>query len=199
VVDCTDWEKSIISFLRKGKARRLPPGRLQFYSRIRYNYRVGVPAGGYWKEVLNSDAGAYGGSGHGNLGGVNATSVPYHGRYYSLSLMVPPLGILFFKSEGISLNIAIQYQDCKSLSLKEHNDHQFHGVKSFVTSLHLTVQIFRQTSLPLTVMERPQFRSGLQLSRNRLRSLRIVSSLPGRAHGLQDSLLYPHRLRACLF
>ncbi len=100
-VDCTDWEKSLISFLRKGKT----PGDsilvvCNFTPVTRYNYRVGVPRGGYWKEMLNSDAGEYGGSGQGNLGGVDAMTVPYHGRYYSLSLTVPPLGILFFKSEG---------------------------------------------------------------------------------------------------
>lgn len=107
-VDCTDWENSIISFLRKGKT----PGNYilvvcNFTPVVRYNYRVGVPAGGYWKEVLNSDADEYGGSGHGNLGGVDATHVPYHGRYYSLPLIVPPLGIIFFKNEG--------HKDCKSL------------------------------------------------------------------------------------
>lgn len=100
-VDCTDWQKSIISFLRKGKT----PGDYllvvcNFTPVVRYNYRVGVPAGGYWKEVLNSDADEYGGSGQGNLGGVDATHVPYHGRYYSLPLIVPPLGIIFFKNEG---------------------------------------------------------------------------------------------------
>ena len=100
-VDCTDWEKSSITFLRKGKA----PGDsilvvCNFTPVTRYNYRVGVPAGGYWKEVLNSDAGEYGGSGKGNLGGVEATPVPCHGRYYSLCLILPPLGILFFKNEG---------------------------------------------------------------------------------------------------
>ncbi len=100
-VDCTDWEKSIISFLRKGKT---PDDFIlvvcNFTPVLRYDYRVGVPAGGYWKEVLNSDAGQYGGSDHGNLGGVDATSVPYHGRSYSLPLIVPPLGIIFFKNEG---------------------------------------------------------------------------------------------------
>ena len=100
-VDCTDWQNSIISFLRKG---RTPDNYIlvvcNFTPVIRYNYRVGVPAGGYWKEVLNSDADEYGGSGQGNLGGVDATHVPYHGRYYSLPLIVPPLGIIFFKNEG---------------------------------------------------------------------------------------------------
>ncbi|MDH4231640.1 MAG: 1,4-alpha-glucan branching protein GlgB, partial [Nitrospirota bacterium] len=84
-VDCSDWEASVITFLRNGKT----PGDTMlvvcnFTPVARHNYRVGVPAGGYWREVLNSDAHEYGGSGHGNLGGVEATPVPYHGRYYSL-------------------------------------------------------------------------------------------------------------------
>jgi 1,4-alpha-glucan branching enzyme len=100
-VDCTDWEKSVISFLRKGKTS----GDCilvvcNFTPVTRYNYRVGVPRGGYWKEMLNSDAGEYGGSGQGNLGGVEATTVPSHGRGSSLSLVIPPLGIVFFKNEG---------------------------------------------------------------------------------------------------
>ena len=100
-VDCSDWEDSVITFLRSGKT----PGDTMlivcnFTPVARHNYRVGVPAGGYWREVLNSDAHEYGGSGHGNLGGVEATPVPYHGRYYSLSLILPPLGILFFRRAG---------------------------------------------------------------------------------------------------
>ena len=100
-VDCADWEKSIISFLRIGKtAGDYLLVVCNFTPVMRYDYRVGVPAGGYWKEVLNSDAGEYGGSGHGNLGGINAMPVPYHGRYHSFPLIVPPLGIIFFKNDG---------------------------------------------------------------------------------------------------
>jgi 1,4-alpha-glucan branching enzyme len=100
-VDSKDAEKSIISFLRKGPA----PGDTvlvvcNFTPVPRYNYRVGVPSGGYWKEVLNSDASEYGGSGYGNLGGADGTPVPFHGMYYSVSLTLPPLGILFFRAEA---------------------------------------------------------------------------------------------------
>ncbi|MCG6536401.1 MAG: alpha amylase C-terminal domain-containing protein, partial [Syntrophales bacterium LBB04] len=66
----------------------------------RKNYRVGVPRNGFWMEVLNSDAGIYGGSDYGNLGGAEASSVAFHGRYHSLSLTLPPLAVLFFKSAG---------------------------------------------------------------------------------------------------
>jgi 1,4-alpha-glucan branching enzyme len=61
---------------------------------------MGVPREGFWREVLNSDAKIYGGSGHGNFGGVEATPVPAHEKYHSLSLTLPPLGVLFLKSEG---------------------------------------------------------------------------------------------------
>jgi 1,4-alpha-glucan branching enzyme len=67
---------------------------------VRLNYRVGVPKGGFWKEVLNSDSTIYWGSGQGNLGGLEAAPIPCHGRYNSLNLTMPPLGILFFKPEG---------------------------------------------------------------------------------------------------
>jgi 1,4-alpha-glucan branching enzyme len=57
-----------------------------------------VPAGGYWRELLNSDALEYGGTGAGNLGGVHAESEPAHGRPYSVKLTLPPLSALFLKA-----------------------------------------------------------------------------------------------------
>jgi 1,4-alpha-glucan branching enzyme len=61
------------------------------------DYLIGMPQGGYWKEVLNSDAGIYGGSNQGNGGGLEASPKTFHGRPFSLSLNIPPLGILLFK------------------------------------------------------------------------------------------------------
>ncbi|NWF94255.1 MAG: 1,4-alpha-glucan branching protein GlgB [Syntrophaceae bacterium] len=100
-VDFRDWEGSIISFLRKGKGgKEIFLVICNFTPVPRTNYRLGVPRGGFWREVLNSDAKIYGGSGHGNFGGMEASSVASHGRPYSLCLTLPPLGVLFFKSEG---------------------------------------------------------------------------------------------------
>jgi 1,4-alpha-glucan branching enzyme len=97
-IDFHNWEDSIVSFIRKGKN---PEDMLlavcNFTPVPRHNYRVGVPMGGFWKEVLNSDAKVYGGSGYGNTGGVEATPIPFHGKYFSLSLVLPPLGIVYFK------------------------------------------------------------------------------------------------------
>jgi 1,4-alpha-glucan branching enzyme len=66
----------------------------------RYNYRVGVPRDGVWTEVLNTDAGDYGGSGMGNLGEVEAHQAGSHGRPFSINLTVPPLAAVFLKSSG---------------------------------------------------------------------------------------------------
>jgi 1,4-alpha-glucan branching enzyme len=65
---------------------------------VREGYRIGVPHAGYWREVLNSDADVYGGSGVGNLGGVEADAVPFHGRTHSLSVTLPPLAIVVLKA-----------------------------------------------------------------------------------------------------
>jgi 1,4-alpha-glucan branching enzyme len=70
---------------------------LNFTPVTRHNYRVGVPAGGYWEEILNSDAPQYWGGGQGNLGGVEAAPIASHGRPNSLSLTLPALSAVFFK------------------------------------------------------------------------------------------------------
>ena len=100
-IDFHNWEQSIISFMRKGKkSNDMVLVVCNFTPVPRYNYRIGVPVGGFWKEVLNSDAKEYEGNGFGNTGGSEASPVPAYGKYYSLSLTLPPLGILFFKHEG---------------------------------------------------------------------------------------------------
>jgi 1,4-alpha-glucan branching enzyme len=97
-IDCCDVEAAVISFLRKGKKPDdVLVAVLNFTPVPRYNYRVGVPQRGYWREVFNSDAREYGGSGHGNFGGFEAIPIPSHGRLYSLTLTLPPLGAVFFK------------------------------------------------------------------------------------------------------
>jgi len=97
-VDFTDWENSIISFIRMGKTTddiifvvcNLTPV-------YRENYRIGVPREGYWQEIFNSDSSYYGGSNKGNNGGLHTTPVPAHGHYQSLNLVLPPLSVSMFK------------------------------------------------------------------------------------------------------
>jgi 1,4-alpha-glucan branching enzyme len=86
--------------LRKGKSTKdLVIVACNFTPVPRPSYRVGAPRGGYWKELLCSDATEYGGSGWGNLGGVEAVPIPLHGRSHSVTLTLPPLGIVFLKNE----------------------------------------------------------------------------------------------------
>ncbi len=97
-IDCADVESSVVSLLRKGKsAGSMMLVVCNFTPVPRPNYRIGAPRGGFWKEILNSDATLYGGSGWGNFGGVEAVPIPLHGRSHSLTLTLPPLSILFFK------------------------------------------------------------------------------------------------------
>jgi len=101
-IDANDSRQSVISFLRKGPSSNPIAVVCNFTPVPRMNYRTGVPRAGFWKEILNSDARPYGGNGWGNMGGVAAAPVPYHGRPYSLSLTLPPLGVMFLKAEGPS-------------------------------------------------------------------------------------------------
>ena len=97
-IDCNDSQNSGLSFIRKGYSQKDTVLTVCNFTPVpRYNYRVGVPTGGYWREILNSDAKEYGGSGHGNLGGMEASPVPFHGRPYSLNLTLPPLAAIFLE------------------------------------------------------------------------------------------------------
>lgn len=100
-IDCHDSDHSVLSYLRKGSpTEELILVVANFTPVPRFNYRVGAPRGGFWQEILNSDAQEYGGSGLGNMGGVEAQPSSHHGRPYLLDLTLPPLAIIIFKSSG---------------------------------------------------------------------------------------------------
>jgi 1,4-alpha-glucan branching enzyme len=100
-IDCCDADASVVSLLRKGRGHRSEVVIVCNFTPVpRLNYQVGVPHGGIWKERLNSDAHDYGGSGMGNMGGVEAAPLGCHGRHFSLTLVLPPLSILFFTHES---------------------------------------------------------------------------------------------------
>ncbi len=84
---------------------------LNFTPIPRYNYQVGVPTGGHWSELLNSDAVIYGGSGQGNMGGVDAAPIPLHGRKWSVTLTLPPLGAVFLRTSALSADEALSADD----------------------------------------------------------------------------------------
>jgi 1,4-alpha-glucan branching enzyme len=100
-VDCNDAEQSLVTLLRRGRSTDdLILVACNFTPVVRDNYRIGVPRPGLWREVLNSDAREYWGSGHGNFGGVEAAPFGAHGHPFSILTTVPPLGVVFFKSEA---------------------------------------------------------------------------------------------------
>ncbi|MCS6304234.1 MAG: 1,4-alpha-glucan branching protein GlgB [Nitrospira sp.] len=100
-IDCNDAESSVISLIRKGHTTQdIILVVCNFTPVPQPNYRVGVPRGGYWQEILNSDSSWYGGGNWGNGGGVNAEPVPLHARSHSLTVTVPALAAVFFKSQG---------------------------------------------------------------------------------------------------
>ena len=95
-----DWENSVLAFVRRGKD---PSDELvvacNFTPCPRYDYRIGVPRGGGYRELFNSDAGGYGGSNLGNSGFVEAVPDHHAGRPYHLNLTLPPLAVVILKPD----------------------------------------------------------------------------------------------------
>ncbi len=103
-IDCHNWEESTLSLVRRGGSpEEVILVALNFTPVPRYRYRVGAPAGDFWREIANTDALEYGGSGLGNLGGLPADAIPAHGRPFSLSLTLPPLAAVFLKADSDSV------------------------------------------------------------------------------------------------
>ncbi|MEK7852039.1 MAG: alpha amylase C-terminal domain-containing protein, partial [Deltaproteobacteria bacterium] len=97
-LDFRDSEGSIISFIRRGKNHEDSLVFLYNFTPVaRIGYRIGVPRGGFYKEVLNSDSDIYWGGNMGNFGGIWADEVPWHGQPFSLNLILPPLSTVVMK------------------------------------------------------------------------------------------------------
>ena len=100
-IDCHDADGSTLSYLRLGHpSDGVVAVACNFTPVPRQLYRLGVPHGGYWRELLNSDAELYGGGGLGNAGGVEAEAITTHGRPCTLTVTLPPLAVVVFKSDG---------------------------------------------------------------------------------------------------
>ena len=99
VVD--DAEQSVYAWLRHGAPGDVAVAVICNFTPVpRYGYRIGLPQAGRWREILNSDAAVYAGSGIGNLGGVDAQAHPAHGFPASAEVTIPPLGVLYFQFEN---------------------------------------------------------------------------------------------------
>ncbi len=111
-IDFHDAENSVVSFFRKSREatpatpERSDAGRgdvivfvVNATPVVRYNYRLGVPESGFYREIINTDAETYGGSNVGNLGGVRSEAREWMGREHSILIHLPPLATLAFKLE----------------------------------------------------------------------------------------------------
>src|SRR5438445_4884929 len=98
-IDFHDADNSVVSFLRKSREGDVVAFVVNATPVVRYNYRLGVPESGFYRELINTDAETYGGSNVGNLGGVQSEDVPWMGREHSILVHLPPLATLAFKLE----------------------------------------------------------------------------------------------------
>ena len=99
-IDCQDKDHNVIAFIRQGFAADFVVVVCNFSPAVHHGYRIGVPAAGFYRECLNTDARDYGGSGVGNWGGVDSDAVAWHGFDHSLVVTVPPLATTMFLSPG---------------------------------------------------------------------------------------------------
>ena len=99
-IDWRDHDNSVFSWLRRDRAGDLVLCVANFTPVVRYDYVVGVPAGGEYREILNTDSSLYGGSNTGNFGAIAASDAESHGRPHSLRLTLPPLATLIMKPES---------------------------------------------------------------------------------------------------
>ncbi|HMJ78074.1 MAG TPA: 1,4-alpha-glucan branching protein GlgB, partial [Iamia sp.] len=98
-LEAADADRNVVAFVRRSADDGQQVVCVANLSPVpRDGYRVGLPAAGRWAEVLNTDASAYGGSNVGNLGGVDAETVPWHGQEWSAAMTLPPLGVLWLAS-----------------------------------------------------------------------------------------------------
>ena len=99
-IDFGDHDQSIIAFQRKGKdASEALLFVCNFTPVLREHYRLGVPEGGTYLELLNTDSALYGGGNHGNLGVVQTEPTESHGRPNSIDITLPPLSTVVFKHQ----------------------------------------------------------------------------------------------------
>jgi len=98
-IDLHDADNSVVSFLRKSRDGGIVAFVVNATPVVRYDYRLGVPESGFYRELINTDAETYGGSNVGNLGGVATQEVPWMGREHSILVHLPPLATLAFKLE----------------------------------------------------------------------------------------------------
>jgi len=115
-VDANDSGGNVLSFLRVGEDGSTLACVANFAGMPHHDYRVGLPAAGRWKELVNTDAAHYGGSGVGNLGGVEAEARPWHGRPYSALLQLPPSGVLWLVPDPAAESVTATVSEAETVA-----------------------------------------------------------------------------------
>jgi 1,4-alpha-glucan branching enzyme len=95
-IDSDDADHNVLAYVRKSRSGSPVVAVTNFAGVPHESYRLALPSGGRWQEILNTDAPFYGGSGVGNLGAIQAEELEWHGRPHSASIRVPPLGAVWF-------------------------------------------------------------------------------------------------------
>jgi 1,4-alpha-glucan branching enzyme len=98
-IDFHDADNSVVSFFRKSREGEIVVFVVNATPVVRYNYRLGIPAPGFYREIINTDGETYGGSNVGNLGGVHGEAREWMGREHSILIHLPPLATVAFKLE----------------------------------------------------------------------------------------------------
>jgi 1,4-alpha-glucan branching enzyme len=96
-IESNDAAASVYAWVRRGRAGDPPVVVVVNMTPVERTYRLGLPAGGTWKEILNTDAGIYDGGNRGNLGLVTAEAKPWHGQDHSATVVLPPLSAVYFR------------------------------------------------------------------------------------------------------
>jgi 1,4-alpha-glucan branching enzyme len=99
-IDFHDADQCVVAFLRRSQEGELLAFAVNATPVVRYNYRLGLPLDGFYREIINTDGETYGGSNVGNLGGVTAAPVEWQGRTHSIVIDLPPLAVVAFKREA---------------------------------------------------------------------------------------------------
>jgi 1,4-alpha-glucan branching enzyme len=118
-IDANDASGNVFSFLRYGSDGSVLACIANFAGQPHEGYRVGLPFTGRWRELVNTDATQYGGSGVGNLGSVTAVARPWHGRPASATLRVPPSGVLWLLAEPDAQDDDVQESDAQDRAVED--------------------------------------------------------------------------------
>jgi 1,4-alpha-glucan branching enzyme len=101
-IDFHDSENSVVAFMRRSRDKSVIVFAVNATPVVRHGYRLGVPAAGFYREIINTDAETYGGTNVGNMGGFQAEDFPWQARTHSLMISLPPLATVAFKLEHSS-------------------------------------------------------------------------------------------------